>query len=1080
MKTRNEHYIKTQEYQITLDNKDEAHQFMSAISLLQESGVKGLLDGIMDKFSEKNSVYQFNTVELDLGTISKSDYEQELLFRLEEKLTNYFKANIRSDGTLRNGKRIVLNDHRLEQIEHFLVRGYLRWSASLAQSPSKLFNELMLENKKELVTRLHLLGKKEAVRKRMVYQLNEEILENIVTAVAQGEGSYMVSYKRNILKHQHRRPLVYTGFSAFRTAVWEIVLAYLFVESNTYYNKKSFLQYLIGKIAKKYNLTYQLLLEAIARGVKSEKKSSYGHAFKKIVLELDNDQREIALQRRSKRPLEKESTLDLIKQINYYLNFGIFFGKGQPESRQDFNHQFELLLQKKRQATLHHLTNWLGSTSKRNSLLLLLNDEVLPRLVGYLDNPFIEDSMAFVSELERKKSYLSADSKGLLQRIQQKKLRIILTAFEAGQYSKEDMIGKFIKALWNEFNQYENILFELFNDIKPQLPGEHHRALRRFLAKKPFKNTMGTKSSAESLPMQNTGIDLRKTKEFRKNMVHYVLNKGEIPWWGKYKYSWDDFNDDFATLWALSGHKKQILKLIQKKGQKISLYAVLNDNNLQQVWKALDKSPGKVHANLINEIHQLLKNQLLPVGSIKTNHYNEFVNQVFNLMLQGEQMQIDTALLNFIGKWAESSEITKGKSEKALLVSLLRKINRETTSISFKEQLTAWIDSWSGAEIRKDQPLNEVRTIRDLLSIYNLSRSQHGRHTPDLTVPLEQIITTAPKQFNDLLSREVFRDSLLNELPEKDIVTLISLNLNARQRQFLSASISILPLISSHISLQELKAIRKNYLKLTLLKLSAGGFASWQIESWGNLMFHCMTVVMGKYKSKAVLLKVHEKLLSKGKDQYKGEVELLDQIQRTAKKTSNPAGTMAGKKEEEKAYRKLGEEAEKELLNPVFIKNAGLIILAPYLGMLFEKCRLTKGGNFNNEESKFKAVHLLAYAANRETGKEEHELVINKLLCGMFINDPIERAIALHDQEKETVDSLLNAVTQQWPPLKNTSIDGLRTSFLQREGKLEEEEEQYYLKVEQKSFDMLLDQIPWNISKIKLSWMEKIIQVAWR
>ena len=98
----------------------------------------------------------------------------------------------------------------------------------------------------------------------------------------------------------------------------------------------------------------------------------------------------------------------------------------------------------------------------------------------------------------------------------------------------------------------------------------------------------------------------------------------------------------------------------------------------------------------------------------------------------------------------------------------------------------------------------------------------------------------------------------------------------------------------------------------------------------------------------------------------------------------------------------------------------------------------------------------------------------------MDVTEPVERNVTLTDGDKETVNGLLSAITQQWTPLKGTSIDGLRTSFLQRDGKLEEEEEQYFLKIEQKAFDMLLDQIPWNISQIKLSWMEKILLIEWR
>lgn len=171
---------------------------------------------------------------------------------------------------------------------------------------------------------------------------------------------------------------------------------------------------------------------------------------------------------------------------------------------------------------------------------------------------------------------------------------------------------------------------------------------------------------------------------------------------------------------------------------------------------------------------------------------------------------------------------------------------------------------------------------------------------------------------------------------------------------------------------------------------------------------------------------------------------------------------------------------KREFSGPIFIKNAGLIIVWPHLGMLFEKCGLTDANEFIDEESKFKAVYLLEYAATGEISEEQHELVINKLLCGMEITEPLERNITITDRDKEIVDGLLNAITQQWAPLRGTSIDGLRSSFLQRDGKLEEDKEQYFLKIEQKAFDMLLDQIPWSITMIKLSWMEKPLLIEWR
>ncbi|MCW5519050.1 hypothetical protein J1N09_04320 [Aureitalea sp. L0-47] len=167
-------------------------------------------------------------------------------------------------------------------------------------------------------------------------------------------------------------------------------------------------------------------------------------------------------------------------------------------------------------------------------------------------------------------------------------------------------------------------------------------------------------------------------------------------------------------------------------------------------------------------------------------------------------------------------------------------------------------------------------------------------------------------------------------------------------------------------------------------------------------------------------------------------------------------------------------------MNPLFINNAGLIILAPYLGVLFDRCGLTNNGVFKDSEAEFTAIQLLDYAGTGETNAAEHDLVLPKILCGIPVQNPIDISAAISEEQKATVDSLLEAVTQQWSALNNTTIDALRGSFLMRSGKLEEMEESIHLKLEQKAFDMLLDSIPWNISSIKLSWMPKILKVVWR
>ena len=176
----------------------------------------------------------------------------------------------------------------------------------------------------------------------------------------------------------------------------------------------------------------------------------------------------------------------------------------------------------------------------------------------------------------------------------------------------------------------------------------------------------------------------------------------------------------------------------------------------------------------------------------------------------------------------------------------------------------------------------------------------------------------------------------------------------------------------------------------------------------------------------------------------------------------------------------IGEQEEFEITEDIYIRNAGLVLAAPYLPRLFDMLSLTEASAFKDFGSTERAVHLLQFMVNERTSSPEYELVLNKLLCGFRTGVPIMREISVTDSERETVEGLIRGMIQNWRVIGNTSVSGFRESFLQREGRLQLRNNTWHLLVEPKAFDMLLDQIPWSFSTIRHSWMERVIQVEWR
>jgi len=170
--------------------------------------------------------------------------------------------------------------------------------------------------------------------------------------------------------------------------------------------------------------------------------------------------------------------------------------------------------------------------------------------------------------------------------------------------------------------------------------------------------------------------------------------------------------------------------------------------------------------------------------------------------------------------------------------------------------------------------------------------------------------------------------------------------------------------------------------------------------------------------------------------------------------------------------------------DPIYTPTAGLVLLGGYVQRVFSMLRLTEHSKFVDEAAQARAVHCLEYLAWGANESAEPDWVLSKMLCGVPMAQPLPPSEGLDAQTRELLDSLLRAVIEHWKTIGNTSVVGLRQSFLQRAGRLTRKasdlDDQWQLTVEPRAFDMLLDRLPWGYSTIKLPWMAGALHVDWR
>lgn len=165
---------------------------------------------------------------------------------------------------------------------------------------------------------------------------------------------------------------------------------------------------------------------------------------------------------------------------------------------------------------------------------------------------------------------------------------------------------------------------------------------------------------------------------------------------------------------------------------------------------------------------------------------------------------------------------------------------------------------------------------------------------------------------------------------------------------------------------------------------------------------------------------------------------------------------------------------------PFYIANAGLVLLWPFLQTYFQRLDLLEKNTFRDGLSQNRAIYLLQYLTAAKLEAPEHELLLNKILSGWTIQQPLEPPSGLTENEEALSTQLLQGVLKNWEKLKSTSVQGLRSSFLIREGKLLLKDETWSLTVSTKTYDVLLDSLPWSLKMIRLPWMKTLLQVKWR
>lgn len=170
------------------------------------------------------------------------------------------------------------------------------------------------------------------------------------------------------------------------------------------------------------------------------------------------------------------------------------------------------------------------------------------------------------------------------------------------------------------------------------------------------------------------------------------------------------------------------------------------------------------------------------------------------------------------------------------------------------------------------------------------------------------------------------------------------------------------------------------------------------------------------------------------------------------------------------------------------VEDAGLVMLWPFLERLFQRLELVdpEPRTFPHLRAQTRGARLLhalargpaAYAED----PPEFTMTLPKLLCGLEPDAPLDPdglAEALPATFLDEGERLLEAVLGHAEGLGLRGVDGLRGSFLLRDGVLVSRDGAWLLRVAGEAYDLLLARVPWSWSWVSLPWMAEPLRVEW-
>lgn len=1066
--------LRKQILDLSYHDESRVHDFQERARQVYYHKILGEMEHILKKYDHPETIFRIDQIEIDLGTIDEDEFSAEWIHRFREKFEEALRQHIQliqsGKGSVKN-MQIPLQKRYTDIFEYYLLHGVFPWNADHKKhTPVSLAEEMLSQHPADLVSILKKHGHNEKFIQRLVYQLTEKQLMHIVEIVQPTEAGFIIETIEKIDITRRREQFVKTDSPSFRYGLWRFVLEYILVDRGSYFNTREFVKSMLFRISDHFNMERLQLITQFYQAVQSlQKEISLSAGLRQIITDIYREMTEGHTAEQEIRHPEGQTSADSEKKGGE-----TDISDWTSETGQNVYYLLDPLIFNPLYA--ERIRSWLfrkgkDSTFRRKISEAIRTFQQFEKIIFLLDAHNAEYITDFSRRLQNRHK-MQPIVNVPATRFRKDHYYFILTVLltnRGSYFNKKSFVRSVLQQMGK---QYGVTLYALLQTLVHALPG----------------NMKGLSQLPEILQLLR---DLEKEEIQKKKAENVISRHSSDPRF------WSDLIVKWIQNGSLPSGIPEYVNLSGMSFDQVWVYFLSTHKNDDEGILQFFSKPAYFRFLAVHLPEALFRDTIHRLLADKTEKYvlifYDIGQQIFT-RFQGtdtdstsfrEQQKI--FILSHVMAFRKQEISAEAYMEKMLV--FLAGILKTGTSVLW-EQLGELLPTYaaSSGEIqqlteklkvrqhrKKDIPVTLETVIHQFISTHGHLSHTSAVFGEELLRLLKKWERSGPSKIR-LILQEIFSPQAFLNFMQKQAsaewVRFLHQYPIQENGHFLSALISDM-----------MRIIRHSAYHITDLQelMDKAVIYSWFREEKTEKAYTVSLLTFLADIQKMPPVQFREGLRMPALD-IQTELHSKIILYLTPENSTSVSPTAASQKNRELSpgVPHPSGKKEQDATESIPVKNAGIVLLWPFLTTYFSRLQLTADNAFRDEEALQRSVHLLQYMAAPGSVYTEHELALPKILCGLQPDDPVVAEIEVREEEQQLSDSLLNGIIQQWSILKNTSVNAFRETFLAREGMLFHYEDRWELHVEPKSFDVLMDQRPWSIQIIRLPWMFTTLFCKWR